>query len=270
MSQLSPEPRAHSWNPVDNPWDVNLHAAPQIREYAEIVARISRDAPGIILDWGCGHGQVTSMLMSAGLRVEAFDYWGEDAPNAVVPLPSYPEIHAYISSEHVALPYENFRFDAVLSCGVLEHVKDPDRSLDEIKRVLTPGGLLYCFKLPNRHSYTEWIAKVMGRTHHGSREFDLLYTVDSARALFERHGFEVLEVRYMNMLPLLLTADWARTAVEPIWRLNRALSGVPGLRLLATNVELVARRAGDQRDGSASTEKAAKNTLELRRNHGGG
>jgi SAM-dependent methyltransferase len=213
----------------------------QMREYAEIVARISHDAPGLILDWGCGYGQVSSMLAAAGLRAESFDHRGPDSPNAIMSLPSYPEIHAYISSEPIALPYEDSRFDAVLSCGVLEHVKDPDGSLDEIRRVLTPGGLLYCFKLPNRHSYIEWFGRAAGLYHHGCGEFDLLYTLDSARALFERHGFVVLEARYANMLPLLLPGDWARAAEKPIWQLNRALSRVPGLRLLATNVELVAR-----------------------------
>jgi SAM-dependent methyltransferase len=212
-----------------------------MREYAEIVARISRDAPELILDWGCGFGQIASMLVAAGLNIEAFEYQGADSPNAVVSLPFYPEIHAYISSEEVALPYEDSWFDAVLSCGVLEHVRDPDGSLDEIRRVLTPGGLMYCFKLPNRHSYVERIARFTGRHYHGSDEFDTLYTLGSARALFERHGFEVLEARYANMLPLLLTAEWARAAEEPIWRLNRALSRVPGPHLVATNVELVAR-----------------------------
>jgi SAM-dependent methyltransferase len=232
MSQLSPEaPEAPS----------RLRAAPQMREYAEIVARIACDAPGLILDWGCGYGQIASMLMAAGLRVEAFEYQSADSPNAVVSLPFYPEIHAYVSSEQVALPYENSKFDAVLSCGVLEHVRDPDGSLDEIRRVLTPGGLMYCFKLPNRYSYIERIARVTGRHYHGRDPFDRLYTLGSARDLFERHGFAVLEARYANMLPLLLTADWARAAEEPIWRLNRALSHVPGLRLLATNIELIAR-----------------------------
>ena len=43
----------------------------------------------------------------------------------------------------------------MLSCGVLEHVQDPDASLDEIRRVLRPGGTFYVTNLPNRYSYTE-------------------------------------------------------------------------------------------------------------------
>src|SRR5258708_33844598 len=155
MSRMSPA----RWALPDG---IHLRAALQLREYAEIVARISRDAPGVILDWGCGYGQVSSMLAAVGLRAESFDHRGPDAPNEVMSLPSYPEIHAYISSEQVALPYEDSRFDAVLSCGVLEHVKDPDGSLDEISRVLTPGGLRYCFKLPNRHSDIDWFCRAAG------------------------------------------------------------------------------------------------------------
>jgi cyclopropane fatty-acyl-phospholipid synthase-like methyltransferase len=228
------EPVAHN---------ANLRAAPQMREYAEIVATIRAAAPGLVLDWGCGWGQITSMLAAAGLAVESFDYGGPGAPNAEVVLEAYPEHRAYVSSEDVALPYEDGRYDAVLSCGVLEHVKDPGASLDEIRRVLAPGGTLYCYKLPNRFSYLELIARHTNRFHHGEGDYDLLYTTGSARRLFESHGYEVVELRRANMLPLLLTGAWAAAAEDLIWKANRALARVPLLNFFATNVELVARRA---------------------------
>ena len=45
----------------------------------------------------------------------------------------------------------------------------------------------------------------------------------------------------MNMLPLSLTAAWATRWAGRIWDVNRLLSAVPGLNLIATNLELVAR-----------------------------
>ena len=223
-------------------YDVNLRSAPQLREYDAIVARIRADAPGSILDWGCGHGQVSALMQDAGLNVSSFDYRGDDSPDDVVALPLYPQVRAYISTEPRRLPYADASFAAVLSCGVLEHVLDPDASLDEIARVLKPGGTLYVYKLPNRFSYLEKLAKRMGLYYHGAEPHELLYTPASARELLERHGYAIGELRLANMLPLTLDHPLAqrRRVCRAIWDANRALARVPGLNRVATNVELVA------------------------------
>jgi len=44
------------------------------------------------------------------------------------------------------------------------------------------------------------------------------------------------------MVPLTLTSGIATRLAGALWGLNRALSRVPGLNRLATNVEYVARR----------------------------
>jgi ubiquinone/menaquinone biosynthesis C-methylase UbiE len=208
-------------------------------EYRAIVRRIARDRPHNILDWGCGWGQVTDMLRGAGIDVTAFDYSEKVDSDGLYPLEHYPDLAAYLSSEPVRLPFESGSFDAVLSCGVLEHVQDPDGSLEEIKRVLRAGGTFYVYKLPNRHSYLERIARWIGLYYHGAEPNDRVYTRRSAHDLLERHGFEVTEFRRMNLLPLTLTGAGAEAAAEGIWLANRALSRIPGLNLLATNLELV-------------------------------
>ncbi len=216
-------------------------------EYVAIADRIAADGPGTILDWGCGHGQMSSLLQQRGVATTAYDYRGEEGDLEPHRLEVYPQIEAMWGNDGVRLPYEADAFDAVLSCGVLEHVEDPGGSLDELRRVLKPGGTLYVYKLPNRLSWTEWIARRLGGRvfYHGMAPYDHLYRLDEARALLERHGFSVTEARYANVLPLLLPLSVGGAAARRLWRLNRLLSSVPVLRRLANNVDLVARmRAG--------------------------
>jgi ubiquinone/menaquinone biosynthesis C-methylase UbiE len=227
-------------------YDVNLRSAPQMLEYEQIADRLAAERPGRVLDWGCGAGQVTALLRARGLDVTAYDYRAELAGPVVRPLEHYPDVAAHLSAEPVALPFADRSFDAVLSCGVLEHVQDPDGSLEELKRVLAPGGTLYVYKLPNRSSYLEALARVASRLgaplyYHGKAPHDRVYDERGARALLERHGYRVRELGLANMLPLTLPGPLATRLAPALWRCNAALARVPGLRRLATNVELVAQ-----------------------------
>jgi 2-polyprenyl-3-methyl-5-hydroxy-6-metoxy-1,4-benzoquinol methylase len=224
-------------------YDVNLRSGPQMEEYRAIARRLSADGVGQVLDWGCGWGQVSDLLVREGLDVTSFDY-RPDAEEGVWPLERYPDLRVHLSRDPRRLPFADGAFEAVLSCGVLEHVQDPDASLEEIRRVLTPGGTLYVYKLPNRASYLEAIAKRAGLYYHGALEHDRVYTLRSALSLLARHDFAVEEYRRMNMLPLTITGSVAARAAPAIWAASRALSAVPGLSLFATNLDLVARAPG--------------------------
>jgi SAM-dependent methyltransferase len=171
-------------------------------------------------------------------------------------LPRFPHLSAYIGSDPVRLPYADASFDAVLSCGVLEHVQDPDASLEELKRVLRPRGTLYVYKLPNRSSYLERIAKAAGLYYHGQAPHDRIYTIASARELLVRHDYEVVELHYANMLPLTLTGRITAATAPAIWAVNSGLARVPLLNRIATNIELVAR-AGLPDDTTRGLNKGA-------------
>jgi len=230
---------------MDNPRgaDVNLRAAPQMCEYEAIADRIAADRPGLVLDWGCGWGQMTDLLRRRGVDVRSFDFRPEVEAPGIRRLTRYPDLEAYIETDDpVRLPYADSEFDAVLSCGVLEHVARPLDSLDELRRVLRPGGLLYVYKLPNRFSYLEAIARRLGLYFHGKAEFDQIYDRRSAEALVRGHGFDITEFRRTNMLPLTISGRLATQAAGAIWCANRALARIPGLNLAATNLELVAIR----------------------------
>jgi ubiquinone/menaquinone biosynthesis C-methylase UbiE len=225
---------------LDRPIDVHLAAAPQLLEYDRIAKRVAVDAPRTVLDWGAGYGQMTRRLHAAGIDVTAFDYREDLDGPSVEQIEGLPEVQTYVSPEPVALPFDDDSFDAVLSCGVLEHVSHPDDSLDELKRVLRPGGRLYVYKLPNRRSYLERIAKAAGLYYHGKLPHDAVYTTGEAAALMERHGYTVREVRYANMLPLTLQGRAIERGARAIFAANLALARIPGLRLFATNVDVIA------------------------------
>ena len=221
--------------------DLNLRSGPQLREYAQIYGRIVRDRPGRTLDWGCGHGHATDALQRAGLDVVALEYVPDAPEGTRQTLEYFPTVEALTTQQPVTLPFPDASFDAVLSLGVLEHVPDPDGSVAEIHRILRPGGRVYVYKLPNRWSYLEKIAKLAGLSYHGERPHDTLWTVRSAREALERHGFEVELVRRANMLPLTLPGALAARLAPAIWAVNRLLSRIPVLNLAATNVEAIGR-----------------------------
>ena len=209
-----------------------------MREYLALADRVAATRPGRVLDWGCGLGQMSHLLGQRGVDVVAFDYV-EGSETTVMPLGVFPGIERHVSGDPVLLPFEE-EFDTVLACGVLEHVHRPEQSLDELHRVLRGGGRLLIYKLPNRFSYLEAIAKRLGMYYHGALPDDRVYDMRSATAMLTAHGFRVDRSRRTNMLPLTIDHALARRLAGPIWQANRALAHVPGLALLATNLELEA------------------------------
>ena len=226
-------------NPMSRarPMDINIRSGPQMREYEAIVERIASEQPGLVLDWGCGHGQISQMLRERGVAVESFDY-REGSETTVLRLEHFPDITAHVSGDPVRLPFADGHFDMVLSCGVLEHVQRPDASLAELHRVLRRDGRLLIYKLPNRLSYLERIARRAGLYYHGAYPYDRVYDRRSAVSLVNGQGFRVDGFRRTNMLPLTVTHPLAWRLSDQIWRLNRALGHLPGVSLLATNLEL--------------------------------
>lgn len=99
-----------------------------------------------LLEVGCGSGVISSTLAKLGgpeLSVVAVDI----NDNRMV-----SEGYAFLKVEGTTLPFEDGSFDIVVSNHVIEHVgerADQLHHLEEIRRVLRPGGCVY-LAVPNK------------------------------------------------------------------------------------------------------------------------
>jgi SAM-dependent methyltransferase len=80
----------------------------------------------------------------------------------------------------MAFPLIDDSVDLFLSSSVMEHVKDPERGIAEMARVIKPGGLVYA-EIPFIRSF------------HMAPEDYTRYSSSGIEALFDRHGFEMLD-----------------------------------------------------------------------------
>jgi ubiquinone/menaquinone biosynthesis C-methylase UbiE len=93
-----------------------------------------------VLDVGCGPGFWARHLTRLGV-----DYVGIDiSPRSVALARRSLELHGLRGRIEVgnaeALPFDDESFDAVISEGVIHHTPDTRACIDEIHRVLRPGG----------------------------------------------------------------------------------------------------------------------------------
>lgn len=96
--------------------------------------------PAQILDLGCGAGTYVRFLAGLGHRVIGLDYSLASLSRALAADPK--RAGEYIGGEAYHLPFCNECFDLVVSIGVFQTLKCPERALDEMVRVLRPNGLL--------------------------------------------------------------------------------------------------------------------------------
>jgi SAM-dependent methyltransferase len=224
--------------------NANLSASLQNIEYDQIADAVAAATgpAGRVLDWGAGYGQMMRRLTDRGLNAQGFEYDErvDGAEEGTFEL--YPELSVTRSNEPVKLPYDDQSFDTVLCCGVLEHVAEPLDSLHELYRVLKPGGALLIYKLPNYLSALEFVARVGGLDYHGMRPHDTLWGVRSTDVALRMARFDVDWVRRANYLPLTVDHPALNKRSQALWKLNVGLGKVPGIRLLATNVDALAHR----------------------------
>jgi SAM-dependent methyltransferase len=148
-----------------------------------------RQGRGRLLDVGCNEGRGLTIYARNGFQVEGLEL-NENA--AAVARQRGFLVHTCLLSE--LSPTEPYRF-AVLS-NVLEHSLDPREMIEDVSRVLDPGGEIWV-SCPNSKS---WLRKVFGKSwinwhvpFHISH-----FSPGTLRKLLLNAGYEKIEIRHIT------------------------------------------------------------------------
>jgi 2-polyprenyl-3-methyl-5-hydroxy-6-metoxy-1,4-benzoquinol methylase len=161
----------------------------------------------LILELGCGRGEIASLLSGEVVGVEIDEIELRHAVEAGVD-----------ARPGDARTWTDARlYDAVVASEVIEHVPDPERLLENAARHLSPGGTLV-LTTPNGYGPYElrhhrlnpsvqlrqwnWIRRRFGRQPYiaGGIDHAQFFTWTRLRRLIEQAGFEILEIRHSDAL----------------------------------------------------------------------
>ncbi|MCB4790703.1 MAG: class I SAM-dependent methyltransferase [Elusimicrobia bacterium] len=191
-----------------------------------------------ILDWGCGYGHMTFLLRKMEFDVISYDVLQDNSQKLIM---KKLDVKPIVTNESVKLPFDDCSFDAVLSCGVLEHVEKEKESLKEIRRILRKNGYFFIYRLPNKYSYTEFIATLRKKSCH-----PIKYTLSSMKEKLKENGFDVVKIGRENILPKNLSFLPAKIKgmfnyYPDMWTLiEKSLLNIPVLLLFCGALNAVA------------------------------
>ena len=166
---------------------------------------------GAVLDVGCGSSRIMGALPPGSIALDILVRKVRYARKFAVPV-----IHA----SGFSLPFPDESFPCVLSSQVIEHVPKDSPMIDELCRVLAPGGRLI-LGTPD-YARREWVytEKLYGKVAPGAYADEHIahYTRTELLDMFERRGFTHEATRYIlrGELILALRKGGARQASAPV------------------------------------------------------
>lgn len=145
---------------------------PDTREEHRIALEMLAISPGDrVLDVGCGPGNFTRDFAEAAGQGLVVGLDASETMLAVAARETTAANAAYIRGDACELPFRDGSFDAVCCFAALYLIEDPMRAIEEIARVLAPGGRAALLASCNRGPLPAQVANVFVRRLSGVRVF---------------------------------------------------------------------------------------------------
>ena len=144
------------------------------------------------LEVGCGSGAVSRhVAVKYHLNVTGTDLDEDQVQRAQVSTGDLPNLH-FLEADGAQLPFQDNDFDVVLSFGVMHHIPNWLDALEEINRVLKPGGYFIYFDVFYPRWLT-WIAKLF-RHRYG------VTTIPALHSFVEKSSLSIISSKFSRGL----------------------------------------------------------------------
>ncbi|MBA2241806.1 MAG: glycosyltransferase [Chthoniobacterales bacterium] len=177
-------------HPREENYDVKLGFA------SSHTAAIKAARPGNhLLDIGCGQGYVAQELAAKGCRVTGMDqYVPETSPE-----PGQIDFIRW-NLDRKEFPVNVSRFDQILMLDIIEHLREPESFMDELRFAAACKRPEVIITTANIGFIVTRLMLLFGQFNYGKKGIldathTRLFTFRSLNALLEQSGYKVLEVR---------------------------------------------------------------------------
>lgn len=130
--------------------------APWMRDVMEFAGFAGKE----LLEVGCGMGSDLLQFARGGSIVTGLDYTPRSVEISRRRFRVYDVPGTFLIGDAENLPFPDASFDVVYSNGVLHHTPDTERAIDEVYRVLRPGGVAKVM-LYHRRSLYFWFVIIL-------------------------------------------------------------------------------------------------------------
>jgi len=165
-----------------------------------------------ILDWGCGNGHISFLLKNSDPHLKVTSFSVNPKISTKMFLTNVLQLNLVTSQNKILLPFRNSSFDCIISSGVLEHVNewggDLDKTMNELNRILKPGGRIYILRLPFAFSIWEYFRYFSGSWYHMER-----YTPHQLIFFARKYNLRLVSLRLDGFLFVRLRAFIRKTNI---------------------------------------------------------
>ena len=188
------------WQNIDNRKDFNAKIKRKVKELNFLFSKVKK---GVVLEAGCGMGQVVAAFEKKGVKAIGVDY----SENIIESSKKIQQDLELVLGNISNLPFPDKNFSHYICLGVIEHYQDADmlkKIFNEAKRVTREG---FYFTVPyfSPALGRDYDKKRLNENLEGKEFYQYYFTSEGIKNLLKKYGFEPVECNYfMTIIGLRL------------------------------------------------------------------